>query len=202
MTHDRTDDVLNDLEAALAVTPSAGFADGVRARIRGQSARRRVWPVWAAAGLAAAAVVWLVVAVRPGSRAESPAPSAATPAVAEVHPNPRAPVASVEPAAVRPAVAREKPGVAESRASAAPVLEVISNQRDVLQRLWTRASRATPLKQEDAASPSSTPAGDTPIVSEMLTAPVTIAPVVVKPLGDGGGMPVIRRFEINAGRAR
>ena len=34
MTNDHPDDVLKDLEAALAVTPSPDFAEGVRARIR------------------------------------------------------------------------------------------------------------------------------------------------------------------------
>src|SRR5262245_26659583 len=62
MTHDHTDDVLKDLEAALSVTPSPAFAEGVRARIRQESGRRRVWPAFLTVGLAAAAVLVILLA--------------------------------------------------------------------------------------------------------------------------------------------
>ncbi|HKW02923.1 MAG TPA: hypothetical protein VJN96_24070 [Vicinamibacterales bacterium] len=205
MTDDRSDDVLKDLEAALAVTPSPEFAHGVRARIHRESSRRRVRPVWTMAGLAAAAAIVLAVLVWPRQEAGPAAvPATASRAAEPAMPSPQvsAPSHPAVSQVARAAAPRHSPRAPQPVVSAGPDLVVISNQRDVLQRLWLRASQTKDLKQEDASSPLAAPVGDTPIVSELLTAPVTITPLVVTPLGDRGETPVIRNREINAGRAR
>jgi len=205
MTHDPADDVLKDLETALSVTPSPRFAEGVRARIAADSTRRRMSPVWAAVGLAAAAGIALMVITRQEAYPTAPPSNGSTPAVAEAQPVAPVVPRSAEPVAPRASAPHETRRVVPVQASAEPALEVISDQRDVLRRLWARVAPAPELKQVDARTAVATPDGDAPIVTEAVTAPVTITPVIVKPLGEGGERPeapVIRNRDINAGRAR
>jgi hypothetical protein len=205
MTHDRTDDVLKDLEAALAVTPSPEFAEGVRARIHGESAPRRIWPVWAMAGLAAAAVFAIVFPTRQPSRPELQQPAAETPHVAEAARPTSSSVAPAEPAAPRATPQREQHRIVSSPVPAEPVLEVISSQGEMLRRMWARVTPNGALKEVDAPTVEQPLGGNAAIVSDAVTAPVAIVPVVVKPLGEGGDrpdQPIVRNREINAGRDR
>ena len=207
MTHDPTNDVLQELEAALTLAPSPEFADGVRARIRSESTRRRAWPMWAMAGLAAAAAIALVVLTRQQFRPKLQPTAGEAPQVAAVaRPTSSPPVASAEQGAPRPTPRREPHRSARATASAEPVFEVISNQGEILRRLWARVTPSGTLKEVDAPRAEPPLGGNAAIVSDAVTAPVAIAPVVVKPLGDGGGdrpdQPTIRNREINAGRAR
>ena len=207
MTHDQTDDVLNDLEAALAVTPSPEFADGVRARIRRESARRRTWPAWAMAGVAAAAAAFaLVFLTRHQSRPVLHPPAGEAPHVAEAaRSTSSSPVVPAEQAVTRATPRREPVRSVSSPAPAEPALEVISNQGEMLRRLWARVAPSAAFKEVDAQSSDQPLGGNAAIVSDAVTAPVAIAPVVVRPLGEGGDrpdQPTIRNREINAGRTR
>ena len=206
MTHDRTDDVLNDLEAALAVTPSPEFADGVRARLRGESARRRTWPVWGIGGLAAAAAFALVFLTHQQSRPGLQPPAGEAPQVADAARATSSPsVAPAEQAVRRVTPQRQQRRAASLPAPVEPVLEVISNQGEMLRRMWARVTPSGALKEVDAPGAEQLLGGNAAIVSDAVTAPVAIAPVVVKPLGEGGDrpdQPTIRNREINAGRAR
>ena len=63
MTNDHPDDVLKDLETALAVSPSPEFAEGVRARIADGRSRQKfslAWPLAIAGALATIVLVALV----------------------------------------------------------------------------------------------------------------------------------------------
>jgi hypothetical protein len=206
MTNDHTNDVLKDLEAALAVTPSPEFADGVRARLRGESARRRTWPVWGIGGLAAAAAFALVFLTHQQSRPGLQTPAGEAPQVAEAARETASPsVAPAEQAVPRATPQRQQRRAASSPAPVEPVLEVISNQGEMLRRMWARVTPSGALKEVDAPGAEQLLGGNAAIVSDAVTAPVAIAPVVVKPLGEGGDrpdQPTIRNREINAGRAR
>jgi hypothetical protein len=207
MTDHHTDDVLKDLETALAVTPSPEFADGVRARLRGESARRSMWPVWAIGGLAAAvaATFALVFLPRQQSRPGLQPPAGEAPQVAEAARASSPSIAPAEQTVPRETPQRQQRRAASSPAPAEPVLEVLTNQGEMLRRVWARVTPSGALKEVDTPGAEPPLAGDAPIVSDAVTAPVAIAPVVMKPLGEGGdrpNQPTIRNHEINAGRAR
>jgi hypothetical protein len=208
MTDHHTDDVLKDLEMALAVTPSPQFADGVHARLRGESARRRMWPVWAIGGLAAAvaAMFALVFLTHQQSRPALQPLAGEAPQVAEAARATSSPfIVPTEQTVPRETPQRQQRRGASSPAPAEPVLEVLTNQGEMLRRMWARVAPSGALKEVDTSGAEPPLAGNTPIVSDAVTAPVAIAPVVVKPLGEGGDrpdQPTIRNREINAGRAR
>lgn len=191
MTDHHTDDVLKDLEAALAVTPSQEFAEGVRARVRSESARRRAWPVWAMAGLAAAAVIVVAFAAWP-HREESPAAVAVTASRAPepVAPAPvvtrAAPAVSADPVVpiARPRAARDAP-----RRAAAPEVLVPRDQALALQVLVTGLNNGT----IDAAS-LATPPPDASVplapAAKIEIVPIVIPPIDVRAPGASGGEPV------------
>jgi hypothetical protein len=188
MTDTHTDDVLKDLEAALAVTPSPEFAEGVRARIHRESSRRRVWPVWAMAGLAAAAAIVVTIA---WPRREAVPAAVAVTAAHEPTPIVSAPPPVAPAVEARPAVTTAAPRAshAVARRAAAPEVLVPPDQALALQALMVglrdgtidAASLATP--PPDASVPLA-PAPKIEIV------PIVIPPIDVRAPGAAGGEPV------------
>jgi hypothetical protein len=185
MTDDRTD-VLKDLEAALAVTPSPEFTEGVRARIRGESARRRVWPVWSMAALAAAAAIVMAFSTWPRREA---VPSAVAVTVAHA-PEPiiSAPPAAVPAVDARPAVASATPRAAHAlvRSAAAPEVLVPRDQALALQALVVGLSNGTIDAESLATLPpdASVPLAPTPKIEIV---PIVIPPIDVRAPGASGG---------------
>lgn len=192
MTENPTDDVLRDLEAALAVTPSREFAEGVRARIRDASARRRVWPVWTMAALAAAAGVVLTVLTRP-HRATTASDVSATTAHSTEPAGP-APVVTLPPVAAAPTVAghelaaisRPRTARGEPRPMAAPEVLVPRDQAVALQTLVAGLSDGT-IDAESLATPP--PDASMPLAP---AAQIEIVPIVIPPIdgrapGPSGG---------------
>ncbi len=182
MTDDPVDLALADLESALDVTPSAHFETRVRARIAIAPVRPVwrgiVWPV-AVAGVVAVVVAMLVVRRSPEVVAT---PIATTTRVTPVAPAPGV-VTLPEPARSLPAATSAARGasVMASAASPAavppsePVLEVITNQGDVLRNVWRRAhSGSSDLQAVDAE-----PAAETPRDEAIVLPEVTIAPIVI-----------------------
>ena len=192
MTHDPTDDVLKDLEAALTVKPSSAFAAGVRARIRDGSARRRVWPRWTMAGLAAAAAVVLAVLAWPQrgaprgvaiSASRPPAPAAPAPAVAAIS-SPAAPIAVPGPSR---AIAKPLPPRSRSvRAAVSEPPEVLvpRDQAVALQALVTGLSDGT-IDAESLATPPSDASTPLPAAAQIVIVPIVIPAIDVRPSAGG-----------------
>lgn len=192
MTENHTDDVLRDLEAALAVTPSREFAEGVRARIRDESARRRVWPVWTLAGLAAAAAIGLAVLTRPHRETTASDVTATTARLPE--PAAPAPVVTVPPVAASPtvtsrevaAISRPRAARGEPRRAAAPEVLVPRDQASALQTLVAGLSDGT-IDAGSLATPP--PDASMPLAP---AAQIEIVPIVIPPIdgrapGPSGG---------------
>jgi hypothetical protein len=186
MTHDRTDDVLKDLEAALAVTPSPGFADGVRARIRGESARTRTWPAWTMAALAAAAAI--VVAFVAWPRRE-----AAPAAVAVTASRSPEPVVAASPSATPvvdagPGITIAKPRVSHDVPRRAPAPEVLvpRDQALALEALVAGLSNAT-IDAESLATPPPDASTPLPATPQIVIAPIVIPPIDLRVPETSGG---------------
>jgi hypothetical protein len=219
MTDEHVDQLLSQVRAELDVTPSPGFAAGVRARIADAPASKRAmfrWPVVAVAS--ATAIVAAVAVMMRGSSV--PAAPASAPAVAVAPAVEPAPVASASAKAVTPVtpVAPAVPRVASRTLADAttpalptgPSLEVITNQGAVLQAVWRRArggDRAfKEVEPEQATATTAGPVADP--AQPIVLPPVTIDPIVISALGGssgGGGAaapggPTIRR--VDAGRNR
>jgi len=187
MIEDRTDDVLKDLETALAVTPSPQFADGVHARIADGRTRRKfslAWPLAIAGALATVVLVGLVT----HRKAAVVVPPASTP-VTVVSPAllPPAVVRPVEPVVPRistPVVTRVASRPAPARAEpSGPSLEVITNQGEVLRALWARTARRSGELKEVEPEPAPEIVANE---GEIVVPRVTIAPIVLDVLGAGG----------------
>ena len=185
MTDEHVDQLLADLRASLDVTPSSGFASGVRARIAAAPAPKRPtfwWPAVALAG-AIAIVAGIVMMSRGSSVPAAPVASASAKTV-----TPDISVASPAPRVASRALAR----ATKPASSTGPSLEVITNQGAVLQAIWRRArggDRA--FKEVEPETPTVTTAGQvTPPTEAIVVPPVTIDPIVVSALGNssaGGG---------------
>jgi hypothetical protein len=188
MTHDHTDDVLKDLETALAVEPSPEFAAHVRARIGEESARRRPWLMWATVGLVGAAVVVLAV-VTLARREAGPAatqvaashtlePVAIAPAVSPaVTPAPvgETPAGAVKPQTVSVASRKSRPEVLVPRDQAAALGALVAGLND---GTIDPGSLATP---PPAAATALAPAAG------IVIAPIVIPPVDPRTPGSSGG---------------
>jgi hypothetical protein len=191
MTDHSVDDLLSDLKTALDVTPSAGFAAGVRMRIAGERTRAhgwtRWWPLAAAAAVAVSVAIAVVVRSQPSphSAVDRPASVAAAAPIAV-----DAPVASVSaPAApvtsTTSRVARSAPPHATGGSASEPALEVITNQAAVLQTLWARArTRGNALEEVEPRTVDDAPAD---AMREIVVPQVTIEPIVISALGNSGG---------------
>jgi hypothetical protein len=200
MTYDRTDDVLKDLETALAVTPSPQFADGVRARIADERPRRQFSPAWplAVAGVLAMIVLVALVTRRTATVVAPPESSPLTAVSSPIVPS--AVLRPVEPVAPRistPVVTRVASRSAPARAEPGePSLEVITNQGEVLRALWARTARRSGELKEVEPEPAPEIVAN---AGEIVVPRVTIAPIVLDVLGAGGGTAAppgsgIRRF--------
>jgi hypothetical protein len=185
---DAPDDILTELRDELrSVAPSAAFAAAVRARVANET---RAWrphlTFWTlgVGSLAAAAVTVAVV----GSvlwRSSSPAPVSDVPAVrtasaAESGPMTaaRAPAVPAKPAAA-PAVRRQLPAKAArpKAVSEGPGIEVITNQREMIERVWAAARRRGEVSElTRAESPLSEP-----LLTALIVAPLDVDPIVVEP---------------------
>ncbi len=182
MTHDPTDDVLKDLEAALTVTPSPAFVDGVRARVAADSKRRRTWPVWAAVGFAAAAGIVVTVVAWP-LRAPASPPIAITTSrpIESPAPAPAAPTAAVTSVPTR--LARPVPRAdahVDRRRDSMPEVLVSSDQVDGLRALVAKLNDGT----IDAASLATAPPD---AAVPLPPVPDIVVPAIVIPSIDGSG---------------
>ena len=185
------EDAFEQLRAELAaVEPSPGFAAGVRTRVDARSgAGFRLPFALATATVAIAAVVggayWLQrgSAVAPGP-IQAVAQSVAVPAVE--------PVVTPAPTLPAPRRARAARPVAEAVAAAAPAgpfLEVITNQPEMLRRVWASV--------EGGVARAGLPADE---FAELTVAPVLVDAIVVPRIGPsaGGGLvPGARRVVVD-----
>ena len=188
MTNDRPDDVLKDLETALAVTPSPEFAEGVRARIHGQSARTRMWSIWVRAGLAAAAAIAVAFVAWP-RREAAPA------AVAVTTSRPPEPVITAPPAAPPAVDAVRTVTIAKPEAShdvprRAPAPEVLvpRDQAVALQALVAGLSNAT-IDARSLATPPPDASTPLPATPQIVITPIVIPPIDVRVPETSGGAP-------------
>ena len=210
MTDRHVDDLLADLRSALDVQPSPGFAAGVRARIEQPRASFWSWRTIAAGtALGAAAVVAALMFVRPQPSVETAAPVAASTAVTPAVPPAPSTVAPEAPAGVaattptaRLASAGEPGERAASRSEPFDPLTVVTDQQEILQRMWASAGPARVSEEEFGRALQI--AASTEIV------PLDIDEIVVPPVSgfDGMGplpvgvMPTIRRVQdSDAGRS-
>ena len=193
-----TDDVLDELDAALQVEPSRAFADGVRARIdRSRTNTARMW--W---GLAAAASIGLVTLAvwRPatGSSAnDAPVQVAVAPAPVTVPVAPsRAPDSAtpVTPMGRQPAVVR----AAVTATASEPRLEVITNQRALLRELWAGVGNRPAVETALEVMPAA-PAVEVKPLTPIVLDPIVVSPIVMNQIGREPGRegvaPVIRRID-------
>jgi hypothetical protein len=187
------DELLEEIGALLAVTPSRGFGDGVRRRIR----RRRHVTRAAMSGLALAASLLLVLVVRrpdpaPPVAMTATVPVAAVPTVAAsdvAAPNVVAPT-TVSTVERRNPVPRPRRVNVVTPAAEPDRYRVVTNQMAVLQELWA-VPDALPVEAVAAVEMAISP-----------LQPIEIAPIEVALLPDPGtvgardpkpGWPVIRR---------
>jgi hypothetical protein len=186
-------DPIDDLRAELmAVEPSPAFAAGVRARVEaGSGAEFRLRFVLAAATVAIAAIgagaYWLHEG---GAVAPAPAPAQA---VAQSVPAPAVrpaldPAPTVQPAR-RARQERAVTAPVTAAANAGPFLEVITNQPEMLRRLWAGI--------DGGVARAGLPTNE---FAEITVAPVVVDAIVVPkigPAGGGGLMPGARRVVVD-----
>ena len=193
------DDPLDALRRELAsVSRSPEFAVRVRQRIE-QGARPGFWtrfnwrwtvPV---SGMAAAAMLAFVVLYRPAV-GEQPIVTGVT----RVEPSDvaRPPLASTQPSERQsPVPSKEIARQVTSVAPRNPMLEVVTNQSEILQEIWARAGEPSSLLNSSAS-------GKPVEIAEIVIAPVEIEPVVVKwlvePRPSVGPLPIILRMVAEA----
>ncbi len=174
----------------MAIEPSPAFAAGVRARVEARSGAGFRWQFALATGaVAAAAVVGGAYWLRPGSAvAPSPAPviaqsveaPAAAPAVSAM-PTVQ-PVRQMRETQVGAQPVAEPVAVATSTG---PFLEVITNQPEMIRRVWASV--------EGGVTRAGLPADE---FAEITVAPIRVDAIVVPrigPAGGGGLVPGARR---------
>ena len=203
MTDRHVDDVLADLKSALDVHPSPSFAAGVRERIE----KPRGWFFWswqtlgATAALGAAAVIASMVYTRPAPAVQQSAPVAPTAAMTPAIPPTPGVAAESASRSAAPAVVRPVKRNVTAAARLDP-MAVVTDQQEILQRLWANAGAGNVTQQEFGRALQV--AASTEIV------PIEVREIVVLPISglDGSGplpvgvMPTIKRIlDSDSGRS-
>jgi hypothetical protein len=200
---DPADDLLRDLRNELqSVAPSPAFAAAVRARVAGKvdalGARMLFWTIGgsvAAAAMIVAIGVWrspappVTSAVPQTQRAATSAPESAVNAPGTPNVAPPAPLE--RPRATRPR--RAPVAIAHAATADGPAIEVITNQREVIARVWEMAQRRGVVTEvavgEVLRSQQS--------VAELVVAPLGVEPIVIeaqpRPEAPAASAPVIRK---------
>jgi hypothetical protein len=206
---DPSDDILGELREELrSVAPSPVFAAAVRARVNSETPASRGWLLfWMLGGGLAVAAAGALVAVgvwRSPARPQAPgAPAIQTAAVASTAPLTRA----SSPAAPKAAAATPRPRLSASAATPSAgsggdrTLEVITNQREVIERVWAVAERRGVTAGLTRAE---TPPSEAPLVA-LTVDPIGVDPIVVEalPRADvpAAAGPVIRRVTLDTTRS-
>jgi len=199
MKPDHIDDPIEALRAELErVPPPAGYVARLRQRIdaEAEASPRVSWWRWTLPVVALAVVLLAIAINRPTPqtpvvstvRIEQPPVAPALPPTPAPSPIAHAPVQG--PEGVR-RVAVAPPPVIE------PMPEIITNQAEVLRSLWARSGRKAILVE--SSDPPPDPA------AEIVVAPIEIAPIVIKPLTNGGtpgNSPIVRPPDRNSSEGR
>jgi len=208
---DPSDDILGDLREELrSVAPSPVFAAAVRARVNGETPASRgrllFWMLGGGLAVAAAGALVAVGVWRSPARPEAPgAPAIQAAGVTSTAPLTRAPspvAPKATPAAATPRPRRSAPAAAPSAGRGGDrALEVITNQREVIERVWAVAARRGVTAGLTATE---TPPSEAPLVA-LTVDPIGVDPIVVEalPRADvpAAAGPVIRKVTLDTTRS-
>ncbi len=169
-------DVLDELRAELrAVEPSAGFAGRVRARVAASPAGRVGRVSVALAAVAVVATVGSAYWTRATERVEFGAARTVT-QTAALAPAASAPVAATTkpPRPRRVEAVPASPDEAVQVVASGPDMEIVTNQPEILRRMWARPA---------VAAISGAPTGEWPPIGDVVVAPVVVTEITVADVG-------------------
>jgi len=205
---DPSDDILGDLREELrSVAPSPIFAAAVRARVSDETpaspGRLLFWMLGGGLAVAAAGALVAVGVWRSPAQPQVPgAPAIQTAAVASTAPLMTAPsLVAPKAAAATPRPRLSAPAAAPSAGSGDRALEVITNQRAVIERIWAVAERRG---MTAGLTPTETPPSEAPLIA-LTVDPIGVDPIVVEALprsdAPAAVAPVIRRVTLDTTRS-